>query len=75
MTHLNKPVTRRTDTTSKGKRIVVTIAKDALVFRLERCRYRYTLPIKTAWVYAAILTANAKRAEKAQARKARAHHG
>lgn len=72
MTPLRKPVTRRTDVISKGKRIVVTIEKESLVFRLERCRYRYTLPIKTAWVYAAILTANAKRAEKAQQRKARA---
>jgi hypothetical protein len=71
MTNLEKPVTRRTPETTKGKRIVVTLTKDSLVLRLERCRYRYVLPIKTAWVYAAMLHAEAKRAER-RARKASA---
>ncbi len=71
MTNLNKPVTRRTEQTSKGKRIVVTLTKDSIVLRLERCRYRYVLPISTAWVYAAMLHAEGQRGE----RRGRKRHG
>lgn len=64
MTDLTKPVTRRTDETSHGKRIVVTLTREAIVLRLQRCRYKYVLPIKTAWVYAAMLHAEGQRGER-----------
>ena len=70
MTNLKKPVTRRTEETSKGRRIIVTLAKDSIVLRLERCRYRYVLPISTAWVYAAMLHAEGQRGEKRARRRA-----
>jgi hypothetical protein len=61
MTDLTRGITRRTEQRSKGRRIIVTITRENLEFRLERCRYRYMLPIKSAWVYAAMLTAATKR--------------
>lgn len=64
MTDLKKPVTRRTPAQSKGRRIIVTITKETIVMRLERCRYTYVLPINTAWVYAAMLHAAQKRGGK-----------
>ena len=72
MTDLKKPVRRRTAETSKDRRIIVEVHPAGILrFRLERCRYFYDLPIKTAWVYAAMLTAAAKRAEKAAERAKR----
>ena len=72
MTNLTKPVRRRAEETTQGRRIIVEIHPSGIIrLRLERCRYFYDLPIKTAWVYAAMLSATAARAEKAARKAAR----
>lgn len=49
----NSPVTRRTTTTYKGRRIVVTLHKDDRIeLRLERLSTGVKIPIHDLWLYA-----------------------
>jgi len=62
-------VKRRTRAEADGRNIIVEIHPEGLLrLRLAGCRYFYDLPIKTAWVYAAMLSAAEKRGQRGVAK-------
>ena len=72
MTPIRKTVRRRTVGMCRGRRIIVALHPgDVLGFREERTRTEYTLTIEGAFYYAVRLAVAARKAEKAEARKAR----
>jgi len=72
MTPLHKPVTRRSNASYRGRRIVISLLPgDVLEFREERTRQRYLLAIHSAYIYAVQLAVERRKREKAAERKAK----
>jgi len=72
MTDLTKRVKRRTLTSHRGRRIVVSLLPgDVLGFREERTRREYLLSIMGAYTYAVMLEVERRKREKAANRKSK----
>lgn len=70
MTDLKKRVRRRTLSSIRGRRIVVSLLPgDVLSFREERTRAEYLLSISGAYTYAVMLEVERRRRERAERRK------